>query len=283
MIKYNENNLLTFKFKSMKSVKNQTIRQILTNYYVNCSLLLVPALYMFFIFTMSEGKNHYIVGIEIIVTFLLYLLFHAGTYKTYVKKHYIDKLRLQVVISNLAFQVIIFFLVKKIILVPAFGAISWMVALICGLILILLFIIVQIRAFQRPFLWSTREAFSGSYLYETLTGIAIMIFIIFLISQFYLLWGTLFIFAPIVTGSIMLVTLNKNGIVHHENQSQVNLYLVALLLWAVGAVSLMYQFFNTQILGVKIGNIIIICASISVFIILFILKNKKNEEVKNAV
>lgn len=236
----------------MKNFKTSA-SNLMANYIKNITFLTVPMLYILYIFTVSFKKmNPGDIGHLIITTFLTYILIHISMYKYLRKDNYVEKIKLQVILTNLSLEIAIFLLATTKIgnYIPNMpGIIS---AGVCWFILVLLLMKPQVKDCG-----SFKKAFSGSNLYETLIIITMITFFIFFVCQVFILWATPYIWIPFVTGSIMLGTIYRNGIIHENSEFRFNLFTLIPILIAIGII---FHFFYKEIFGFPLWKIVSVIA-----------------------
>jgi hypothetical protein len=231
----------------MRVVKNNSLlQQRLGQFYRNILFLILPMLYIFYIYGVLDTKTKPVtIGVLLFVSFVLYVGLHISTYKFFREDNFAEKLRSQVIITNLSLEIVVFAICMGKTAGNAFGWIGLIIAVTLWIVLSILLMKLQINDYRH----SKEKAFSGRAFYESLIILLLVIFIIFLFCQIYIFWSTWYIWIPVVTGSMMLATIYRNGIVYEESESPLNLFLVIPYLWAVGLISLICQFFFTPVIG----------------------------------
>lgn len=262
----------------MKKLKTPN-STLMSNYIKNITFLTLPMLYILYIFTASFKKmDPGNVGSLIITTFLTYILIHISAYKYLRKDNYVEKIKLQVILTNLSLEIAIFLLATKKIggYIPNTPGIICAIA--CWIILTVIFTRSQIKDCG-----SFKKAFSGSNLYETLIIIAMITFFIFFVGQIFILWTTPYIGVPFVTGSIMLGTIYRNGIVHESSEFRFNLFTLIPILIGIGII---FHFFYEKVFGFPLWKIISVIAVVSFLVFAFdrirIHRQKSQAEVDGA-
>jgi len=247
-------------------MRKETALQKLMKVIGNLFLLLAPMSYLIFIFTITFDKSNTLkIGIITIVTFLVYILIHVGTYKSIVKNTYTDKLRTQVILTNLAFEAVFFALVLTNTPGNNFGLTGTIIALAVITLLSL-----ATLYFQSLDYGGINRSLSGGAFYESIVFILMIIFTIFLICQFYVLWSSWYVFIPAFTGSIMLATIHRNGIIHHESNHDFHLFKFIPVLWGIGLISLFTQFFYSAVLGMALWKLTLIVVLTTGIVVIFI-------------
>ncbi|MDE2030959.1 MAG: hypothetical protein KGI58_01720 [Patescibacteria group bacterium] len=258
----------------MKKISNPTpsIKEKLINFFFT-TFGMLNILGIFLALFLAKA-NTAIFLITISFTFIGYLILYANIFQLLLEHHYFKKLILQLILANLAFEITIFATMLMHANPNKFG---WLgVGIVLVLSIITNFLLVKEQAKE----YTLKKAVVGEKLYETLIVIAITIFIVSFFYQIYVLWKSWYIWAPIVTGSVMLATINKKGITSSENCYGNNLYRTIPYIFTVGLLSAILQFKSVMIMNtVKLGELALICSVLSLVVFaLYKLSKITNEE-----
>lgn len=233
----------------------------------NLLFAIAPMLYLWYTYGISYHGHHPIAAMTgIMCTFILFYFVHVRYIKP--QLHYKDKMRLQMMLANIAIQASLFAIsIDSAGKECRFGSAGMITATIIAAIIVIALAILQINDHNR----SIKRTFSGVSMYQTLTGMTLMVSTIFFIYQLYVFWATWFIFVTILSSSIMLATINTKDLYWDHSDKEVRALKIIPYVFGIGIMSLIFQFQNIIVYKFKLGHIAIVCLVIS---IVFLILNK---------
>jgi len=221
------------------------------------------------------------------ILFSIYILHHSHKNKGFGNKYFFKRGYpqvwhfhsaqmefLQILIAGGVFSYAVCKTINGHIALNQYGIIGLLISIIAALVTMVIFFLIKPKDYE----W--KKGYKNAWLYEVLIMVSVTIGT-FLVTETYLLWGTIYVSVPPVLMAILHFSVFKEGILPLSKLELLRILMHTLFILIAPIISLMWQFWNFEIVpGLKLWILFI---SLGVIICVFLLYLADKEDTKKTI